>query len=203
MKVSENHSELFLAATAISPDQMHVPCVWEVTEHPPYNHSHTSVMSDILVVLRSKKGIRIQKKPSFSPVWIPQLLLSLNKKSQSKYRCWQESGDTAELMGQERRRNKGMILELTQVRAVSEISQLVLCHRTPHNPLINLGQFWLPCSAQLIAAQKCTWKKNPAEHTECRQSPGYPTKENKNKKLPRPDQKFSRKELAQFWQILM
>lgn len=80
---------------------------------------------------------------------------SLNTKAPSKYRCWYEPGDIAELMGQERR-NQYIILELTGVRAVSEISQVALCHSTSLNPLINLGQFWLPCSAQLIAAQKCT-----------------------------------------------
>lgn len=95
-----------------------------------------------------------------------------------EYRCWLESRGIGELMGQERTRNESMVLELMCARAVSQRFPTWLCAVRPPQPppTINFGQFWFPGSPQLTAVPRCTWKKNPAEHAECRQSPGNSTR---------------------------
>lgn len=100
---------------------------------------------------------------------------SLNTKSQPKvqvgvWRYWGADGT-----GEEEEWVHDSGADVCQ-GCLTEISHLALCYKTLLNPTINLGQFWFPGSAQLTAVQRCTWKKNPAEHNECRQSPGNSTR---------------------------
>lgn len=72
---------------------------------------------------------------------------------------------------------QGLILELPRARSVPRRFSSLLCGITASSPLTELGgpapslRLWLPGSAQLAGVQRGTWKANPAEHADCRQSP--------------------------------
>lgn len=72
---------------------------------------------------------------------------------------------------------QGLILELPHARSVPRRFSSLLCGITASSPLTELGgpapslRLWLPGSAQLAGVQRGTWKANPAEHADCRQSP--------------------------------
>lgn len=72
---------------------------------------------------------------------------------------------------------QGLILELPCARSVPRRFSSLLCGITTSPPLTELGgptpslQLWLPGSAQLAEVHGGTWKANPAEHADCRQSP--------------------------------
>lgn len=72
-----NHIELFLTVTLNQSWPKAYTLLAGSEWAPPYNQLHMSVTSNIHVTSdKGNKGILTQKKLSFSPLWIPQLLLT-------------------------------------------------------------------------------------------------------------------------------